>query len=197
MKPLINNNDVLDEPFNFYNEFDEIYNRHKPPIRQIPFGKRDILSQEEDKTKYALFPHSIIAAKEIKQIIYRNKKPNIVLADSVRNTKIIIIKTIKTKTPLINRGNVILISRCQCSKKMKIVSTRFNETGAQAQKHIITKRKECVSNFHAYNKVKVKRGLFYGNQTKSYVKYLHWKYRKQLDLSDKYDFPTSRLIKLI
>lgn len=199
MKPLINN-EFYDEPFSFYDNFDIIYKRNiqnHDEQRQAEFHNDPKSEEDENRTKYIIFPHSIIRGREIKKIIFKTKKPGVVLADSVKNTKINSIKSIKSKTPLISRGNVILISKCQCRRKMRIYVTKFNETGLQARKHIITKRKVCDKNTHAYNRIRIKHGLFYKNQTESYVKYLHWKYRKILDTSYKYEFPTSKLSRLI
>lgn len=200
MKPLINNEFYI-EPFSFYDNFDIIYKQNmKTHSESVPVDKCNKLGQienDEDSIKYVIFPHSVLGGREIKKAIFKNKKPGVVLADSVKNTKINSIRSIKTKTPLINKSNVIIMSKCQCNKKLRICATGFNETGLQARKHIITKRKECKANFHAYNKVKIKRGLFYKNQTNSFVKYLQWKHRKSLDTKYKYEFPTSRLIRLV
>lgn len=152
---------------------------------------------QEDGPKYIMFPHAIIGGREIKGVVHNNKKYHTVLADSVKNTKLNSIKTIKTKTPLICNKNVILISNCSCSQKTRICTTKVNETGMIAAKRIITRKKSCDQFSHAYNKIKVKKGLFYSNQTRSLLKYLHWKHRNKLDLTHKYEFPTSNLIKLI
>lgn len=143
------------------------------------------------------FHTQYVLAKNIKSLIYKNKKPGIVLTDPVRNTKINSIKTVKTKTPLELRGNTIVFSKCVCKEKIRIVKTKFNQTAEQLSKEIITKKSKCDVFTHAYKKFKVRRGLFYSNQTAKLCTYLHWKYRHKLDTKHKYEFPTSRLMKLI
>lgn len=169
--------------------------RSKELILQNSVTNKKSFKNDQEKTKYVMFPHSICNGKEIKKILYSNKEPGIVLTDSVRNTKLNMVKTIKTKTPAVNRNNLIVSSVCQCKKKIKIISTKFNETGGMAMNRIITEKKECDSFSHAYTKAKLKRGLFYANQTKMLVKYLQWKHRNKLD--GPYEFPNYYLAKLV
>lgn len=68
---------------------------------------------------------------------------------------------------------------------------------AESMNKIMNKKNSCDGFSHAYNKIEVKRGLFYSNQTRSLLKYLHWKFRHKLDTKFKYEFPTSKLMKLI
>lgn len=205
MKPLITNNndsDILeDEQFLFYNNFTDLLQQNisSRPICNNNLAVHNInrTIPDEDQTKYAIFPHAIIGGREIKRILHDNKRSNVVLADSVRNTKLNSIRTIKTHTPLINRRNVILTSNCFCEAKMRICMTGVNETGTHVERRIITKKTVCDRYSHAFNKIKIKRGLFYANQTKSLLKFLHWKHRIKLDKTYKYEFPTSKLVKLI
>lgn len=103
------------------------------------------------------------------------------LADSVKNTKINSITTIKTKIGAENRKNLILTSNCICKRKYKIIRTKFNETGKMAARHITTKKGRCDEFGHAYKEVKFHKGLFYSCQTTHLLKYLHWMHRHKMD----------------
>lgn len=187
MKPLTN----AGAPFSFYdlttvNGVDKQKTEEETPN-----------TGNKTESKYIIFPYSIIGSKSIKRVLHRYKRPYTTLADSVKNTKLNHVKAIKTRTPLIARKNVIVTSECFCKSRIRICMTNFNETGLHTAKNVITKKKKCDEFSHAYNRVKVKRGLFYSNQTKSMVKYLQWKFRDKLDKTYKYEFPTSKLMKLI
>lgn len=158
---------------------------------------KQLKSEIKDK-KFVIFPHSICKNRLIKRVLYKNKKPDVTLADSTRNTKTTIIRTRKTITPKEKKTNLIIISGCQCHDKYKITKTRTNETGAIAAARIITRTNRCMEGFHAYNKVRFIRGLHYGGQTKYLLKYIQWKYRKNLDtLQEPFEFPNFHLRKLI
>lgn len=190
MRPLTNAGGA----FSFYERFEELHEQitghHTvaPPSGQY---------NTDGKTKYIIFPHSVVRGREIKRIFHQNKLQNTSIAESVKNTKINSVKSIKTKTPLIASRNVILTSRCRCGDKIRICTTGFNETGLHTRKKILNKKKECDRHSHAYKQVKVSRGLFYSNQTKALLNYIHWKNRNKLDKSYRYEFPTSRLAGLI
>lgn len=155
-------------------------------------------ADEEEQSGYKIFPHSICEGRRVKEIINKFKAPGVILADSVRNTKINAITTRKTIVPMEKRKNLILISRCKCKKKYKIVKTKINETGEMARSRILTLRKQkCDQHGHAYRKAKFHRGLFYGSQTSYLEKYLAWKYRHALDFDCQIGHPNDRLRKLI
>lgn len=76
--------------------------------------------------EYKIVPHAINGSRKIKKILNRLKNPNVVLADSTKNTKINHITTRKTRIEWDKRGNIILFSKCQCGEKYKIDATGFN-----------------------------------------------------------------------
>lgn len=203
MKPLYRFDEPLslyentDLPFSFYCNFNEKYQQCKKPREVASTDHKVVIHSSQEENKFVIFPHAISGSREIKRIIHRDKMSNRTLAESVKNTKINVIRTIKTRTPLIARGNVILISKCKCGDKVRILMTGLNETGLHAMNKIINKKTSCDIFSHAYTKIKVRRGLFYSNQTKCFLKYLHWKYRHKIDTKFKYEFPTSKLVRLI
>lgn len=157
-----------------------------------------VAKDEDEKEGYVIFPHSMCEGRRIKRAISRLKAPGVILTDSVRNTKVNSITTRKTITPIAKRKNLILISRCQCRKKYKVVRTNFNETGEMASRRVITHFSVCNRHAHAYKKVRFRRGLFYASQTKYLWRYIQWQHRRQLDVSQcRYEWPNSRLRKLI
>lgn len=174
MRPVFMKNDKL--------------NNNTPPT--ISTGDGD------ERSGYKIFPHSICQGRDIKKTLYRLKAPKVILADSVRNTRVNSICTRKTITPIEKRKNIILISNCQCNKKAKVVKTRFNETGEMAKKKLITTMSKCKANIHAYKKVQFRRGLFYDGQTNYLVRYIKYKYQKKLDF-DEWEVPNYRLTKLL
>lgn len=162
---------------------------------------REVLTVGSDVDRlneYVIFPHSICEGRKIKSVIHMNKAPNIVLADSVKNTKINAIRNFKTPTPLAHTRNKILLARCMCRKKVKIMRTEFNETVGIAKSKIITKKLKCDQFSHAYKRVEVRKGLFYANQTKTLLKYIRWKHRTSLDTTNLIcEFPMFWLTSLI
>lgn len=175
-------------PHNFY------------PNRKLKGNLKEIINEPVEKEiakKYVIFPHSICNAKDIKRVLYANKMPDKVLADSVKNTKLNSVKTIKTKIPTIRRKNLILMAACKCGRKTRIIATKFNETAGMAMKRIITKNRICMGNSHSYSKVTFKKGLCYSNQTNTLLKYIQWKHRKTLDGSHEFEFPNYYLSKLV
>lgn len=156
-------------------------------------------SYEDEKDGYVIFPHSICRGRRIKRILCNFKWPKVTLADSVRNTKVNSISCRKTAIPMVKRKNLILISRCQCKRKYRIVKTRFNETGELTLKRIITSRTICGKFSHAYSKVRFHRGLFYGSQTNYLLRYIQWRYRHKLDASQSggYEFPNPHFCRLL
>lgn len=140
--------------------------------------------------EYKIFPRSIAKAREIKKVLHDFKSPEIILADSVRNTRVNSITTRKTITPIAKRKNLILIARCVCKKRFKIVKTGFNETGQMTLKKIVTLKHKCDSHSHAYKKVQFHKGLYYDGQTSCLLRYIQWRYRKRFDVSQcRYQWP--------
>lgn len=156
----------------------------------------NVTDDKDERRGYKIFPHSICQGRDIKRVLCRLKAPKVILADSVRNTKVNSVRTRKTITPIEKRKNIILISECQCKKKAIVVKTCFNETGEIAKKKIITTFNKCSRNKHAYNKAQFRKGLFYDGQTSYLVRYIKRKYSKQLDF-DKWESPNYRLAKLL
>lgn len=190
-----------DLPFEFYPNFIEkwlgLFEKQKE-LKEKELNNQKVSKQERIyRKKYAIFPHSIMGSRSIKRIIYENKYDTSKIAESVRNTKLNSITTRKTFTPLGQKGNVILYAICQCRIKTRILMTRFNETANMAKRNIFTKYRKCKKGNHAYTKITLKKGLFYSNQTKILLTYIQYKNRKQLDTKYGYEFPTSKLKKLI
>lgn len=180
-------------------------NAHKEPhtfypaniLRQHRYFEKYKEKEEKSNKEYIIFPHSICNGREIKKILYENKKDDVVLADSVKNTKLNCIKTKKTVTPIYHRKNFVLIAKCQCKKKTKVSCTKFNENVGMAVTRMTTEMTKCNEFAHAYKKILIKKGLYYSNQTDVLVKYLQWKYRKTLDKNQGFEFPNYHLAKLI
>lgn len=182
----------------------EFYTLMKPFCREkvtkpqiSPKEKIDQLIKEFDKDdieeydEYIIFPHSICKGREIKKVLHELKNPKVILADSVRNTRINSITTRKTITPIEKRKNLILTAQCACKKRVKVVKTGFNETGEITKRLIVTNKRVCDRHSHAYRKVKFRRGLFYDGQTKYLLRYLQWQHRKRFDVAQcRYEWPT-------
>lgn len=146
---------------------------------------------------YKIFPHAICKARNIKRTLLRLKKNNVVYAESTRNTKINFVRTRKTITPTLERGNTILTSKCICGKHYKITATKFNETGKMAwENRIKTTFTGCKNTQHAFRKVKVVRGMYYENQTQQLANYIKWKYRGKV-INTKYTIPNYHFAKLL
>lgn len=154
--------------------------------------------QSEDK-EYVIFPHSIYNAKRIKGIIHGLSSPGIVLAESVRNTKINSVTTRKTVTPGEKRSNMVVFSQCACKNKYIVTSTGFNENAGMVRRRIAQKSVSvCSASRHAYKDFKYFKGLFYKSQTSYLIRYIQWKYRHKLDaFTCRYQFPNNLLNKLV
>lgn len=92
---------------------------------------------------------------------------------------------------------MILISRCMCKKKTRIQRTEFNENVEIASKRVLSNNVRCKEGIHAFRNIKIKRGLFYSNQTERLIRYLQFKHLKELDTTQKYCLPNFRFQKLI
>lgn len=168
MKPTNSKNTNL-APFDFYNS-------GTPPT------KPSTGTVKKDEINYKIFPHAICKAREIKSVLHRLKKDKIVFAESTRNTKINHVRTRKSLTPLEDRSNLILITKCQCKTKFKIKCTKFNQTGKMLWNKIKTTYKLCDDKKHAFVEAKYRKGFFYQSQTEFLYKYLKYLYRgKVLD----------------
>lgn len=156
-----------------------------------------IKTDEESENPYEMFPHSICKGRSIKSVLHKHKKPGKILADSVRNTKVNSVTTRKTITPLEKRKKLILFSECICKKKVRIISTGFNETGEITSKKVLNRKMTCDIHGHAFKEVKFRRGLYYSSQTKRLANFLQWKHRKRLDHFLPVEFPMNHLAKLL
>lgn len=185
---------------------DHIYETGVQPIAFVREGetietpeiiRNKIVRNEEER--YVIFPHSIYEAKKIKKVIHRLRSPGVILADSVKNTKINSVTTRKTITPGINRKNMIISSQCICNNKCIVTKTNFNETAGMVKKSITDRSVSiCGSSRHAYKKFKFHRGLCYGNQTEYLLRYVQWKHRHKLDMfTCRYTFPNNLLNKMV
>lgn len=149
--------------------------------------------------EYVIFPHSIYKAKKIRSTIRGLASPGIVLAESVRNTKINSVTTRKTVTPGERRSNMIVFSECVCKNKCIVTNTGFNENAGMVRKRIAQRSVSvCTASRHAYKNFRFYRGLHYKSQTKYLLRYIQWKYRHKLDaFTCRYQFPNNLLNKLV
>jgi hypothetical protein len=152
-------------------------------LMRPPFDtKKDDVEKDDIEKDYIIFPHSICRGRDIKNVVYGLRNPNVVLADSVKNTRITSVISRKTITPVELKSNLIVIAKCVCGDKYIVDRTRFNETGVMARDRIITKNKTMCDHFgHAYQEVLFKRGLAYSSQTEFLLKYTQWKFYDRLD----------------
>lgn len=157
---------------------------------------RNVRKNANKQVVYKIFPHAIKQSPQIKTIINKFKNPDIILADSTKNTKINHITTRKTRIPWQKRSNIILMAKCNCGAKYKVDATKFNENGEIAQKRLSTSILRCYNNTHAYTKFEYVRGLAYGKQTKYLLKYVKFYYGGKLD-NIQADLPNYHLIKLL
>lgn len=162
-------------------------------------GALQPLSEENGQNNpYVIYPQAVCENRKIKKILYKLKKQKSILTESTKNTRDHFITTRKTKIPLGKQGNLILFSRCNCGAKICATMTKYGECGFSGVKRILTTKNICTSQSHAYNKVKLIKGLFYNNQTKYLLKYIQWICRRKLDAFHmKYEFPTPCLSRLV
>lgn len=92
-----------EETFYFYENFELKYeNRlleamHKKGMKETVKKMETVDKVRKDEQKYIIFPHSICRGRKIKHIIHNSMRPGVILADSVRNTKINSVKCKKTE----------------------------------------------------------------------------------------------------
>lgn len=151
---------------------------------------------DDEPSGYHIFPHAICQSRDIKRTLCRLKHPNVIYAESTRNTKINFVRTRKTQTPLEKNTNLIGVSKCVCRKKTKIEYTRFNQTGEILIDKMVTTMNCCVNNLHTFKEVKLMKGLFYQNQTKELVKYIQHKHQNEI-LCTNYSLPNYHFSKLV
>lgn len=144
---------------------------------------------------YISFPHQINNGA-IKGIIRQYKNSNSVLAESIKNNKINHIKLHKTRTPVEVRTNLIAVVECQCKLKVKIETTRFNETGKMLVDRLISINKKCVDNFHAFCKISYRQGLHNRQQTLKLLNFLQWRERDRLH-GTSFQFPNKYVRRFI
>lgn len=168
------------------------------PTEGVSRGSGVELNKGEDE-EYVIFPHSIHEAKKIRNTILNLASPGIVLAESVKNTKINSVATRKTVTPFDKKGNMIVFSQCVCKNKYIVTNTGFNENAGMVKKRIVRQSVSvCAASRHAYKKFKFRRGLYYKSQTSYLSRYIQWKYRHKLDAyTCRYQFPNYLLGKMV
>lgn len=144
---------------------------------------------------FKIFPQAICSSRQIKKAILSIKKQDCVLADSNKNTKINFVKTLKYRIPTSLRRNVVIIAECVCKKKIRILSTGFNQNVQMATPFIVASGR-CTNGKHIYTSYKLHKGLCYQDQTDYLIKYLSHIYRKRLD-TQLFSLPNYRLAKLL
>lgn len=172
---------------------ESLMNKYYTLMRPI----RNIVKKNTGRiVRYKIFPHATCHSRKIKGLITKLMDPDIILADSTKNTKINYINTRKTKIPWENRSNVIAISKCVCGLKFKIHSTRFNQTAGMMRDEILTVFDKCNSERHAFKKVKFHRGLAYNKQSQYLLKYIKYFYTGKLT-NIRSDLPNYHLAKIL
>lgn len=191
MKPF---NKGFSSLFSFY--LDPFDNTELKVLRIMAALENDSTDKSID---YVIFPHSTCFSKEIKRILNLLKRPDVVLADSIRNNKINPVTVRKDVISDDDRSNMILISRCHCGNKFVVDGTRFNETVDIAKQRLITTSNDCRNGSHAFNDFSLERGFFYKNQTSYLLRYIQWRYRHALSssLCSSYSFPGFFFTRLI
>lgn len=175
------------------------------PIAFVKEGESVASTERIDRVErsgdeeYVIFPHSVYEAKKIRNTVLGLASPGIVLAESVKNTKINSVTTRKTVTPDTDRRNMIVLSQCVCKNKCVVTNTGFNENAGMVKKRILNSSVSvCSASRHAYKKFKFGRGLYYKSQTKYLLRYIQWKYRHKLDaFTCRYQFPNNLLNKMV
>lgn len=170
------------------------HNFYQIPEKYKKFFEAD--ETEEEENSYISFPHALYKSKRIKKILCHYKHPGITLADSIRNTRVALVRNLKTPIPFNRKKNLIAISRCKCGKRVRIERTEFNQTGATLREKILNNLKQCSNELHAHEKLKFMKGLAFGHQTHFLLKYLRWINRSKI-ADGKLDWPNKYLTKLI
>lgn len=146
--------------------------------------------KEVSDDQYVIFPHAIVESNKIKRVINKLKSSEISLADSVRNTKVNFVKTIKTRDPIASAGNVVLSSSCRCGQKCIIGATKYNESGGMARKRLLAGGAHCGKRGHSFRNFDLSKGLYYNHQTQYLLRYTQYMYRHKLDATScPYHFP--------
>lgn len=130
-------------------------------------------TENKESNLYVSYPHTIKNTK-FKSIIREFAYPRVVLAESVKNTKINFIDKLKYKTPLEDLGNVIATGKCSCGEKSKTQLTKYNENGRMLIDRLTSINRECMKKSHAFRKFNLRRGLFYKGQSAFLVKQINW-----------------------
>lgn len=148
--------------------------------------------------QYVIFPHSISHNKQVRNVISNFKNSDIVLADSVKNTKVNFIKTPKAVDSITSKSNLVLSSKCMCDMKCIVEGTGYNETGKMTVNRLRSHVNRCTPPNHCYKTFKLHKGLQYNRQTKYLLRYTQWMHRHKLDLHKcSYHFPITRLCDLV
>lgn len=149
----------------------------------------------KNKTNYVSYPHAI-GNKKIKTLLHHYIASDIVLADSIKNTRNNNIHNLKDKKPLSECGNVIVVAQCQCKKHYKIDKTNFNETGLMVANRLCNTLRTCRGNIHAFNKVNYMKGMAFDSQNAHFMKYVRWKFRNGL-MDGRLNLPNIHFAKLL
>lgn len=126
---------------------------------------------ENSKTKYCTFPNGIEKAKEIKKIIYDLKDKNTNLINTSKNTKVNHVSTMKTKTDMDMKSNMIAMTECVCRQYKRLTHTKFNENCAMVKERMKNASSGCGQSEHAWRDIKWSRGLALKRQTRQLIKY--------------------------
>lgn len=146
--------------------------------------------REVSDNQYIIFPHAIDESNKIRKTINRLKSSEFSLADSVRNTKVNFVKTIKSKDSIASAGNVVLTSSCRCGQRCIIGATKHNESGGMARKRLLAGGTHCSGRSHSFRNFDLGRGLYYNHQTQYLLRYTQYMYRHKLDATScPYHFP--------
>lgn len=148
-----------------------------------------------NEPKYVAFPHAV-SNKRIRLALNHYKATDIILADSIKNTKNNNICNLKDGKPLSKSGNVIVVAQCKCNKYHKIDKTTFNETGQMVADRLCNTLPKCTNNAHAFNKIRYIKGMAFDSQNNHYLKYIRWKYKNSLR-DGRLHLPNVHLAKLL
>lgn len=155
-------------------------------------------SNDNTDKQYVIFPHAISHNKQVRNVISDFKHSDVVLADSVKNTKVNFIRTPKSVDSFISKSNLVLDSQCKCNRKCIVEGTGYNETGKMAINRLRSRVNHCTPQNHCYKVFKFNKGLRYNRQTRYLLRYTQWMHRHKLDLHKcSYHFPSTKLCNLI
>lgn len=151
----------------------------------------------DEAIAYSVYPHAVCESRKIKRVMYAMKHRNITLAESTRNTKINLVTTRKTPTPLLKRGNMVISAKCNCGQKYKCTQTKWGENAQMAiRRRMFTLHKKCQGGIHAFRKYYLHKGLAYRSQTDYLARYIQWKFKGKY-LNNDVGRPQHHFVKLL